>query len=36
VVAIAERLKLQQIATTDRRNFQLVRPVHAAHFELVP
>jgi predicted nucleic acid-binding protein len=36
VVAIAERLKLQQIATTDRRHFHLVRPAHVAHFELVP
>ena len=36
VVAIAERLKLRAIATTDRRDFGLVRPSHIARFTLVP
>jgi predicted nucleic acid-binding protein len=36
VIAIAERLKLTTIATTDRRHFAVVRPVHVARFTLVP
>jgi predicted nucleic acid-binding protein len=36
VVAMAERLKLVRIATTDRRHFGQVKPAHAAAFELVP
>ena len=36
VVAIAERLKLQRILTTDRRDFSLVRPCHCKQFELLP
>jgi predicted nucleic acid-binding protein len=36
VVAIAERLKLQRILTTDRRDFSLVRPRHCKEFELFP
>jgi uncharacterized protein len=36
VVAIAERLKLQRILTTDRRDFSLVRPRHCKEFELLP
>jgi predicted nucleic acid-binding protein len=36
VVAIAERLKLTRIATTDRRHFASVVPSHTAAFELVP
>ena len=36
VVAIAERLKLSTIATTDRRHFGVVRPVHIDRFTLVP
>lgn len=36
VVAIAERLALTTIATTDRRHFACVRPRHATHFALVP
>jgi uncharacterized protein len=36
VVAIAERLKLDTIATTDRRDFATVRPSHCATFHLVP
>jgi uncharacterized protein len=36
VVAIAERLKLDTIATTDRRDFSVIRPLHRASFTLVP
>jgi predicted nucleic acid-binding protein len=36
VVAIAERLKLHTIATTDRRDFTVVRPAHVERFTLVP
>ena len=36
VVAIAERLKLRALVTTDRRDFVRVRPTHVAAFELLP
>ena len=36
VVAIAERLGVRQIATTDRRDFSLVRPRHCSALELLP
>jgi len=36
VVAIAERLKVTTIATTDRRHFGQFRPKHCAAFALVP
>ena len=36
VVAIAERLKIQRILTTDRRDLSLVRPRHCKEFELLP
>jgi predicted nucleic acid-binding protein len=36
LIAIAERLKLTRIATLDRRHFSVVRPAHAAAFDLVP
>jgi uncharacterized protein len=36
IVAIAERLKIRSIATTDRRHFTRVVPGHAARFELLP
>jgi uncharacterized protein len=36
VVAIAERLKVDSIATTDRRHFASVRPSHRDRFILVP
>ena len=36
VVAVAERLKLPIIATTDRRDFSLVRPAPVERFTLVP
>ena len=35
VVAIAERLHIQQILTTDRRDFSLVRSEHLPAFELL-
>jgi predicted nucleic acid-binding protein len=36
VVAMAERLALTTIATTDRSHFKLVRPAHVKQFTLVP
>ncbi len=36
VVAIAERLKIKSLVTTDRRDFGRVRPRHARAFELLP
>jgi predicted nucleic acid-binding protein len=36
VVAVAERLRVKVIATTDRRHFASVRPRHLRAFELVP
>jgi uncharacterized protein len=36
VVAVAERLKLSTLATTDRRHFGVVRPAHVERFTLVP
>ncbi|HYU79782.1 MAG TPA: PIN domain-containing protein [Vicinamibacterales bacterium] len=36
IVAIAERLRVEVIATTDRRDFSLVRPRHVTRFTLVP
>ena len=36
VVAIAERLGITTIATLDRRDFAVVRPLHVTAFELVP
>jgi predicted nucleic acid-binding protein len=36
VVAIAERLKLRALVTTDRRDFGRVRPKHTTAFELLP
>jgi predicted nucleic acid-binding protein len=36
VVAIAERLRLGTIATTDRRHFGKIRPSHVGAFALVP
>jgi len=36
LVAIAERMKIQRILTTDRRHFSLIRPRHYSHFELLP
>lgn len=36
VIAAAERLGLDTIATLDRRHFTAVRPAHVAAFHLVP
>jgi hypothetical protein len=36
VVAIAERLKIRRILTTDRRDFSLIRPRHCKQFEVLP
>ena len=36
VVAAAERLRITEIATLDRRHFSIVRPTHTDAFELVP
>jgi predicted nucleic acid-binding protein len=36
IVAIAERLNIGAIATTDRRHFSLLRPKHRRAFDLVP
>jgi hypothetical protein len=36
VVAIAERLKLDAVVTTDRRDFRRVKPAHVRAFRLLP
>jgi predicted nucleic acid-binding protein len=36
VIATAETLGVTRIATLDRRHFTVVRPTHAASFELLP
>jgi uncharacterized protein len=36
IVAMAERLKLLALVTTDRRDFARVRPAHVAAFQLLP
>jgi predicted nucleic acid-binding protein len=36
IVALAERLKLTSIATTDRQHFGVIRPKHIERFTLVP
>ena len=36
IVAMAERLKIETIATTDRRHFESIRPKHAKGFRFVP
>lgn len=36
IVATAERLAIDTIATLDRRHFSVVRPLHVASFSLVP
>ena len=36
VVAVAERLGVVEIATLDRRHFNVVRPAHSDAFRLVP
>ena len=36
VVAVAERLKLSTIMTTDRRHFSVINPKHCTAFTLLP
>lgn len=36
IVALAERLDLTRLLTTDRRHFSMVRPKHVEALELVP
>lgn len=36
VVATAERLMIETLATTDRRHFSQVHPSHTGRFTLVP
>jgi len=36
IVAVAERLNVRTVATTDRRHFRIFRPKHCRTFELVP
>jgi predicted nucleic acid-binding protein len=36
VVAVAERLRITEIATFDRRHFHAVRPRHTDGFQLLP
>ncbi|MFE7117899.1 type II toxin-antitoxin system VapC family toxin [Streptomyces sp. NPDC057654] len=36
VVAVAERLRLTEVATIDRRHFSAVRPKHVEAFTLLP
>ena len=36
VIAVAERLRLTEIATLDRRHFAVVRPSHTRAFTLLP
>ena len=36
IVALSERLKARELATTDRRHFSLVKPAHLSRLQLVP
>ena len=36
LVAVAERLKVRALVTTDRRDFRRVRPKHVLAFDLLP
>jgi len=36
IVAIAERLGVRRILTTDRRHFSVLRPAHCEYFEILP
>ena len=36
IVAMAERLRIEGIATTDRRHFEIIRPKHTRAFTLLP
>lgn len=36
LTALAERLNITRICTFDRRDFAMIRPLHAEYFELLP
>jgi len=36
LIAIAERMNIRKILTTDRRHFSIVRPEHCSSFTLLP
>jgi len=36
LIAIAERLKITRILTTDRKHFSIIRPRHCSAFDLLP
>jgi len=36
VIAMAEGLGITRILTLDRRDFDMVRPAHTDHFDLLP
>jgi len=36
LVAVAERLKVSKILTTDRRHFAMIKPKHCKSFQLLP
>jgi len=36
LVAVAERLGINTIITTDRRHFSLIKPAHCSAFTLLP
>lgn len=36
VVAVAERLRIRRLLTTDRRHFSMIRPRHCPAFHLLP
>jgi len=36
VVAVAERLKITEVATLDRRHVHAITPAHVASLELLP
>ncbi|MCA0454771.1 MAG: PIN domain-containing protein [Chloroflexi bacterium] len=36
IVAVAERMNVPRILTLDRRDFEIIRPRHIDHFELLP
>jgi uncharacterized protein len=36
IAAVAERKRINRILTLDQRDFQILRPKHVDHFELLP
>lgn len=36
LIALAERLNITHICTFDRRDFAMIRPLHAEYFDLLP